>query len=323
MGFPSLLSRAFFPLLLLIQAAATDLSAASRISHYQAVLIPFYTEEGMLLAATRRYTHGDEHFFLVLDPQRFVLNRMTAVKVLASRPAGDRAWRETSFFQALARQTAPPYPVRNDGLREAESPVKGFFLTADLCPTDKPMDRRFFNATAALPQKQPVPIALAVSGFWMRRHAGDLAWLKEQMTTERISVTWINHSFSHAYDPLTPTDKNFLLLPETDFTGETLSLERLLLEAGLTPSPFFRFPGLVSDQRLIERLRDLCLIPIGSNAWLAKGESPRAGSVILVHANGSEPEGIRRLLSFYEKQRASFLQGAAALLPLREAFLSP
>ncbi len=92
---------------------------------------------------------------------------------------------------------------------------------------------------------------------------------------------------------------------------------------GFIPSPFFRFPGLVSDRQLIENLRDLHLIPVGSNAWLAKGESPQMGSVILVHANGNEPDGIRRLFSFYDKQRKAFRRGSTALLPLREAFSTP
>jgi len=62
------------------------------------------------------------------------------------------------------------------------------------------------------------------------------------------------------------------------------------------------------------------LIPIGSAAWLAKGETPRAGSLILVHANGNEPEGIRLLQIFFAKQRDSFRRGDTALLPLRDAF---
>ena len=255
-GVLSLLSRTFFLLLILLQAVAADLPAASRISDYQAVFIPFYTEEGILLAAIRRYNHGDDRLFLVLDPQRFELNRMTAAKVLSSRPAGDQAWRETSFFRALARQTSPPYPLQNDGLREAEHPVKGFFLTADLCPAQTPLDRGFFKATASLPQKPPLPVALMVSGLWIQRHQDDLVWLKDQIAARRLAVTWVNHSFTHPYDPVAPLEKNFLLMPKTDFTGEVLLMEHLLLEQGLTPSPFFRFPGLVSDRRRARFLVD-------------------------------------------------------------------
>jgi hypothetical protein len=310
-----------FLTLLFLGIAVIPLPAASRISDYRAVFIPFYHEDGSLLAAVRRYNRGDDRLYLVLDPQSFTLSEMTAANVLSSRPAGDEPWRETPFFLALTRQTSPPYPTQNDGLREAEHPVPGFFLTADLCPAKRPLDRVFFEATAALSQKPPVPLALMISGLWIRSHESDLAWLKDQISAGKLAITWVNHSFSHPYDPTAPLEKNFLLMHKTQFREEVLFLERLLLEQGVTPSPFFRFPGLISDRQLIKSLRDLCLIPIGSNAWLAKGETPHEGSVILVHANGNEPEGIRLLLSFYDKQHDAFQRGSLALLPLREAFL--
>ncbi|MHB9097335.1 MAG: polysaccharide deacetylase family protein [Syntrophales bacterium] len=313
--------RILLPVLLFL-TAATDLSAAPRISNYHAVFIPFYNEAGSLLAAIRRYNQDTDDRFLVLDPYRFELSEMSVAKVVAARLSGAGAWRETPFFRALARHTAPPYPLQNNGLREADHPVRGFFLTADLCPTKKPLERRFIESIAALPLKQPVPIAMMVSGLWIQRHAEDLAWLKEKSAAGRIGITWVNHSFSHPYDPAVPLESNFLLSPKTDFLDEVLSLERLLLEQGLPPSPFFRFPGLVSNRQLIEQLRDLSLIPIGSNAWLAKGESPQPGSIILVHANGNEPEGIDLLQSFFNKQREAFRRGDATLLPLREAFPS-
>lgn len=310
-----------FLTLLLFGTAATHLPAASRISDYKAVFIPFYHQNGSLGAAVRRYNRGDHRHYLVLDPQSFEFSEMNSVKVLSSRPAGDEPWRETPFSLALIRQTSPPYPIQNDGLREAEYPVHGFFLTADLCPAKKRLNRVFFEATAAIPQRPPIPLALMISGLWIRRHQADLVWIRDQIAVGRLAITWVNHSFTHPYDPAAPLEKNFLLMNKSGFTDEVLSLERLLLEQGLTPSPFFRFPGLVSDRQLIKSLRSLHLIPLGSNAWLAKGESPQAGSVILVHANGNEPDGIRLLLSFYDMQRDAFQRGAAALLPLREAFL--
>lgn len=307
--------------LLLIGTVATHLPAASRISDYQLVFIPFYGEDGTLLVAVRKYNRTDHRHYLVLDPQRFALSEMTAEKVLSARTAGFEAWRETPFSLALTRQTSPPYPVQNDGLREAEHPISGFFLTADLCPSKKPLDRVFIEATMALPLRPPVPLALMISGLWIQRHEADLTWLKDQVAAGKLAITWVNHSFTHPYDPAAPLEKNFLLRHKTGFMDEVLLLERLLLEQGLIPSPFFRFPGLVSDRQLIESLRDLCLIPVGSSAWLAKGESPQAGSIILVHANGNEPEGIRLLLSFYDQQREAFRRGSTALLPLREALL--
>lgn len=319
-GASLLLAGILIFLILSPTAAAAEVAAARRISHYHAVFIPFTDEAGSLRAAIRRYRQGGDERFLVLNPYSFELSETNGAMVLSAPPAGNDAWSKTPFSQALARHTAPPYPLQNDGLREADHPVAGFFLTADLCPAKHPLDRRLFEATAALPLQKPVPVTLMVSGLWIRRHAADLAWLKNQATTGRVAITWGNHSFTHAYDPAAPLERNFLLSQKTDFVSELLSLEILLLEEGVTPSPFFRFPGLISNRHLIEQLRDLSLIPIGSNAWLAKDESPRPGSVILVHANGNEPEGISRLQSFFSAHRESFRRGSSALLPLREAF---
>jgi hypothetical protein len=302
-------------------AIAAEMIAGSKITGYQAVLLPFYDEDGTLLAAVRRFRRGVDDRLLVLDPNRFTFREMSAARLPLLRKVDEETWRQTPFFAALTRQTAPPYPLQNDGLRHAEHPVAGFFLTADLCPTKKPLDRTPLTATEALPLSTPVPVALMVSGLWIERHGDDLGWLKGRITAQKLAITWVNHSYTHFYDPDTPLVKNFLLRPGTDIVDEALRLERLLIENDLMPSPFFRFPGLVSDDRLIGQLRSLSLIPIGADAWLAKGEAPSTGSIILVHANGNEPEGIRLLLAFYDRQREAFRRGDSALLPMQEAFL--
>jgi hypothetical protein len=137
--------------------------------------------------------------------------------------------------------------------------------------------------------------------------------LKREAAEGRLAITWVNHSYHHTYDPKEALGHNFLLTPGTDFAGEVLELEQLMLSRGLVPSPFFRFPGLVSDAATVKRLREFSLIPIGSDAWLAKGESPRPGSFILVHGNGNEPKGIKLLLPMLKS-------GELHLLPLPEAF---
>ncbi len=52
---------------------------------------------------------------------------------------------------------------------------------------------------------------------------------------------------------------------------ELLDVEKKLIEQGVTPSIFFRFPGLVQNEKAIQTLKRLGLITVGSNAWLAKG----------------------------------------------------
>jgi hypothetical protein len=305
---------------LLLLATAAELPAGSGITEYRPTFQPFYEENGTLLAAVRRYRRGAEDFCLVLDPDRFTMAILPANKVLSAQKAAEEKWHKTPFHRSLIQYTSPPHLLRNAGLRRGSHPVQGVFLTADLCPSRKSLDRPWIEATASLPQEAPVPLALMVSGLWIRHHAADISWIKEQTAAGRLSITWGNHSFSHFYDPIAPLEKNFLLSPGTDFIREALLLESLLIENGLLPSPYFRFPGLVSNRNLIENLRNLRLLPIGCDAWLAKGEPPRSGSVILVHGNQNEPEGIRRLMGFYNDKQTAFERGEIALLPLRDAF---
>ena len=148
----------------------------------------------------------------------------------------------------------------------------------------------------------------------LEQHQDELDWLKREIRQGKLAVTWVNHSYHHAYDPKAPLERNFLLTPGTDFEREVLDTEVLMLANGLLPSPFFRFPGLVADGRLLGKLRSLSLIPVGSDAWLAKGEAPKRGSFILVHGNGNEPQGIARVLPLVRETPG------LRLLPLKAAF---
>ncbi|MBN1984057.1 MAG: hypothetical protein JW795_21185 [Chitinivibrionales bacterium] len=45
-----------------------------------------------------------------------------------------------------------------------------------------------------------------------------------------------------------------------------------MVENDLLPSVFFIFPGLVSDRTIVAQIVSFGLIPIGSDAWLGKGQ---------------------------------------------------
>jgi len=55
------------------------------------------------------------------------------------------------------------------------------------------------------------------------------------------------------------------------------------------------------------------LIPVGSNAWLAKGEEPKDGSIILVHGNSNEHSGIEKAMVLLEQHRFKFFSLANAV----------
>ena len=209
---------------------------------------------------------------------------------------------ETPYVKLLEKASSPPYPLANDGIRRQDH-GEGLFLTADLCPSTRPFVKEMISQLPS--SNQPIAVGFSVTGAWLDSHSKDLAWIKHQEASGRLSITWINHSNTHPYRVKEPLETNFLLTPGLCFENEVLEAEKKMIENGLTPSVFFRFPGLISSEALIQKLKELSLIALGSDAWLAKGEIPKAGSILLVHANGNEPRGIAALRILYKNEKAS------------------
>ena len=309
------LSLLLLLLLLLVVPLAAPAGAGQEtlVTDYRVVRTPARDASGKLLLAIRSFKSDGAAHLLAVDPVSFQSFDLPASSLALSGSPQDASLGATPFMRALERYDSAPFPLQNGGAVRAGAPVGGTFLTVDLCPSRRPFERELFQTLAAVGKGRPVPVTVAVSGVWLRNHPEELSYLRRESAEGRLAITWMNHSFHHTYDPSAPLGRNFLLTPGTDFSAEVLDLERLLLSRGMVPSPFFRFPGLVSDAATVKRLRELSLIPIGSDAWLAKGESPRKGSFILVHGNGNEPKGVKLLLPMLKS-------GELHLLPLPEAF---
>lgn len=300
---------ALLPALLLILLSIP--AHAAVISDYRVIQKVVSDRKGAQRIAIRSFLSDDVAQLLVVDPVTFETSVQSDCSLTAGRDS--QKVQETPYLRALGRYSKGPYRLHNGGATRSESDVEGVFLTVDLCPSKRPFERELFEAAAALGGPGPVPVAVAVTGRWLAQHPEEVAYLKGETAAGRLAITWVNHSDKHHYDPETPMERNFLLRPGTDMRAEVLNLEQQLLAQGLVPSPFFRFPGLVSDQATMTSLNELSLIPLGSDAWLAKGEAPRKGSFILVHGNGNEPKGIKLLLPKLRKKEFR-------LLPLPEAF---
>jgi hypothetical protein len=187
-----------------------------------------------------------------------------------------------------------------------------------MCPSSKQkFEKEMFIRTANL-EKGATPIAICITGAWVLKHHKEFKWLIKQDKEKKLDITWVNHSWNHVYKRKTSYKNNFLLIKGTNFDMEVCSTEVMLLEHGITPSIFFRFPGLVSNKKTINRLRELTLIPLGADAWLNIGQKPKLGSVILVHGNCNEHAGIKKLFKFYNKKRNKL-----KLLPLYKVFDLP
>jgi hypothetical protein len=305
-----------FPLLLVLIQPGPRFACAATEAHitaYRVVNTPVRDTAGKLGLAVRSFQSNGVAHLLVVDPVTFQTHDLPASAVSAPGAGAEAALAATPFLRALERYDSPPYPLQNGGATRAEAVLAGMFLTVDLCPSKRPFERELFEALVATGRGAAVPVAIAITGVWLASHPEELSYLRGAAAAGKLAITWMNHSYHHVYDPKAPLERNFLLTPGTDFSAEVLESEQLLLSRGLVPSPFFRFPGLVSGPATVKRLRELSLIPIGSDAWLAKGETPRKGSFILVHGNGNEPKGVKLLLPLLHR-------GDLHLLPLPAAF---
>lgn len=293
---------------------------------------PFFAECraeecGRRLIVLRAYRQAGEKRILAVDPLTLETE---------ARPAKGLRLERLAFGALRASTAAEPYgrvlldsetngaSHRDAGIVHALPAGNGVVLTIDLCPSIRPLDRRLFESVIAtfLPEERPVPLGIAVTGKWMEKHPEDLAWLRGLQAKGDLAVTWINHSYNHRYEKSLPMSRNFLLEPGTDIRKEILSTEALMLANGLTPSIFFRFPGLVSDLDLVKRVVSFGLAPIGSDAWLAKtakDREPSPGSIVLVHGNGNEPVGVRRFLALLGQEKSAIRSRNWLLFDLRDS----
>src|SRR6516165_2384474 len=127
-----------------------------RLTDYRAVFLACVNDAGMARLAIRRMRANAEALLLTVDPQS-----------LATRLEPGRCWRctetsdadqsETRFVRALQSppQGGDATKARvNAGLIHGES-GSGAFVTGDLCPSRRPLDRGFFERLAREENKTP------------------------------------------------------------------------------------------------------------------------------------------------------------------------
>ena len=253
-----------------------------------------YPQDWLIL---RRFENNGKDYLLLVNPLTLQTkaNETSFYQVKPMTLEETRVFfKKTVYEKAISAVEKHSVSIQDAGIERGLPTEAGISLTADLCPSHKPLDRRIFTTIFNEFKKveKPAPIALSVSGLWMLHHVQDLEWLKKLSNEGEIRITWVNHSYNHRVNKTAPLKQNFLLEPGTDISYEVLATEKLMLKNGLVPSVFFRFPGLVSDQQLVFKITDFGLIPIGSDAWLAKGQQAQDGSIVLIHGNGNEPVGV-------------------------------
>ena len=319
-----LLKRIIFVFLFVCLAIATNAQTIySKITNYKVYYgwAKHFPQDWMII---REFKNDGKGYYLLVNPQTLETKidetSFYQVKPMTLAAARD-FFKNTPYEKAISKAEKQSVNIQDAGIENGLPKESGISLTADLCPSHRPLDKIIFTDIFNEFKKveQPVPVALSITGIWMKQHPGDLEWLKKMQQDREIYITWINHSYNHRVSLSLPLKENFLLEPGTDINYEVLETEKAMLKNGLLPSVFFRFPGLVSDQQLVFKITDFGLIPIGTDAWLAKGQLPQAGSIVLIHGNGNEPVGVEDFIKLLKSKTQSIANKQWLLYDLRES----
>ncbi|MDD5772264.1 MAG: polysaccharide deacetylase [bacterium] len=276
------------------------------------------------LISLRKYSLEGKDYFLLVDPQTLETStrRIDELDIIQDTAnVIEEKYANTVYFKAIKYSKLNSQKTQDAGITQLLPSKHGIDLTIDLCPSKLPLDTTLFNELIKELGKieKPVPVAIAITGKWLEKHEKDLKWLMRLQKNNDLSITWINHSYNHKYNKELPLNENFLLETGTDINYEVLQIEVKMLESGIIPSVFFRFPGLVSNDKIFKNITDFGLIPIGSDAWLSKNQIVKDGSIVLVHANGNDPIGVSKFLQLLTKEKGNILNKQWFLYDLRES----
>ena len=256
----------------------------------------------------REFMRGDHSFLLVANPEDLKTS-LVPLQECSHFQKGmseiDKTFPTSVYVRALKAVLKHETSLQDAGIISTFPKEKGIVLSIDLCPSEKPLEKIIFTTLKDdfKNSNRPIPVSISITGHWMLNHKEDLNWLKFIQKRENFDITWVNHSYSHHYIKSLPLTLNFMLMKHTDTKGEVIKNEIMMLEKGLTPSVFFRFPGLISSKKLVDTISGYGLITIGSDAWLAKGQKPHQGSIVLIHGNGNEPYGVHKFLELLKSQQ--------------------
>ncbi len=273
-------------------APATRLQSPAAVGDYQPVLKACVAADGRKAVAIREMTVAGLKVDLLADPEALT-TRLERAACWTCGEMTEAELKSTRMGRAISESAEAPGLVHRGFLQNAgltHGAAAGDFLTGDLCPSRRPLDRAFFTRLETAGPHATV--ALSVSGLWLIHHFGDFRWLIDQRNSGALDILWVDHTYHHPYLAGLPLAANFLLKKGVDPEAEILDTERLLVANGETPSLFFRFPGLVSSDPLMQAVSRFHLVTLGADAWLAMGQQPEKGSIVLVHPNGNEPNGL-------------------------------
>jgi|GEM_PF-207067 len=308
----------------------------NKISHYRTVLEFYVTTpidrhadqtgrlsllpDNAIFAIIRRLKIGQTETALAVDAitlQTYLID--PTIVGLFARPAQQNEISATRYYKTLLHSVDNVIGRINE--EQTAKPKFSFILTIDMCQSTRPWDRNIYEDLIRLSDAtgEPIDVGVAITGKWALWQPENFRVLKSWAENNDLSITWINHSMNHPLRLNSQGRYLFLTDPKVDFVDDVLSLEIFLLQNGITPSVWFRFPGLVFDRRTLGKLNDLSLLPLDASAWLAKTRTISDGSIVLVHGNGNEPAGLSYLELELEKYKTGLANSDVEILPVVDA----
>ena len=194
---------------------------------------------------------GNQSVALVADPEALTTRLERSECLASARPARRRwrrpEWATRSLPGRCARRRASrlyrerrPHPRGEAGrLRHRRSmPEPATARSALLHPARGRRAERAGRPRGLRPLARPSPAGLP--------------WLVDERNAGALDIVWVDHT-SPTRTRQASDAFNYLLTRGVDAEREILDTERLIIAEGETPSLFFRFPGLVSSDPLMQR----------------------------------------------------------------------
>lgn len=267
----------------------------SLIKDYKTVK-KYYKQDDKKYLVFREYIFENKKYFLLVNLDS-LKTKIVDEKILNLYKLYNISLiKDTNYNKLLNKVLLNSQPLSNAGITKSlkkRKDLNTIYLTIDMCPSSKKGFEKDFFESLIVKYKKDIPISLAITSKWIKYHKEDFLWILENK--KYFDITWINHSKTHYYNHKeSDLSKNFMLYDVSNFQKEILDLEKLLIINKQTPSIFFRFPGLISNEKLIRSLIEkYSLIALGTNNWLAKKEKNiENNDIILIHGNLNEHKGI-------------------------------
>ena len=235
-------------------AASAGIAA---VADYRPTLQACIGPDGQPRLAIRTMTVGGETSALLADP-RALTTRLERAACWTCRGRERGRTRPTRMGRAIAASAEAPGVahrgfLENAGLTRGVRP--GVFVTGDLCPSKRPLDRSFFTELAAAGPRAPV--ALSISGLWLARHCPDFRWLTGLGAIRAISISSGSITPSPILTAASLRDAaNYLLSARVDPTREILRHRAAADRQRRDAVAVLPLPGLVSSDPLMETVRN-------------------------------------------------------------------